>query len=128
IGSEYMPIISEHDDELKVREQSYGAYKRPEDYLHSFNEFIRQQLNQSVALSVIVNRPKDLTREQLKEVRLLLDAHHYSEAALKTAWRNQANQEIAAAIIGYIRQAALGEALVPFEQRVAQAMQRIYGL
>lgn len=128
IGSEYMPIISEHDDELMVREQSYGAYKRPEDYLHSFNEFIRQQLNQSVALSVVVNRPKDLTREQLKEVRLLLDAHHYSEAALKTAWRNQTNQEIAAGIIGYIRQAALGEALVPFEQRVTQAMQRIYGL
>jgi type I restriction enzyme R subunit len=126
IGGEYMPIISDHQDELMVREQSYGEYKRPEDYLQSFNDFIGQQLNQSVALSVIVNRPKDLTREQLKEVRLLLDEHHFNEAALQTAWRNKTNQDIAASIIGYIRQAALGEALVPFEQRVTHAMQRIY--
>ena len=35
---------------------------------------------------------------------------------------------IAASIVGYIRQAALGEALLPFEQRVAQAMQRVCGL
>jgi type I restriction enzyme R subunit len=35
---------------------------------------------------------------------------------------------IAASIIGYIRQAALGEALIPFEQRVQAGMQRIYSL
>jgi type I restriction enzyme R subunit len=96
--------------------------------LDSFNHFIRDQLNQSVALGVIVNKPKDLTREQLREVRLLLDEHGYSEARLQSAWRNQTHQEIAASIVGYIRQAALGEALLPFEQRVAQAMQKIYGL
>jgi type I restriction enzyme R subunit len=128
IGDEYMPIISDHADELMVREQSYGEYDRPEDYLQSFNDFIRLQLNQSAALSVIVNRPQDLTRDQLKEVRLLLDAHHFNEAALQTAWRNKTNQDIAASIIGYIRQAALGEALVPFEQRVSRAMQRIYAI
>ena len=79
-------------------------------------------------MAVVVNRPKDLSREQLREVRLLLDEHGYSEARLQTAWRNRSNQDIAASIIGYIRQAALGEALLPFEQRVAQAMQRIFGL
>jgi type I restriction enzyme, R subunit len=31
---------------------------------------------------VVVNKPKDLTREQLREVRLLLDQHGYSEAKL----------------------------------------------
>lgn len=128
IGSEYMPVIAEHKDELKAREQNYGDYNKPEDYLQSFNEFIREQLNQSVALAVVVNRPKDLSREQLKEVRLLLDQHHFNEAALQTAWRNSTNQDIAASIIGYIRQAALGEALLPFEQRVTNAMKHIYGL
>jgi len=127
-GSNYKPIISDHPDELLAREQSYGDYSKPEDYLDSFNHFIRQQLNQSAALAVVVNRPKDLSREQLREVRLLLDEHGYSEARLQTAWRNRSNQDIAASIIGYIRQAALGEALLPFEQRVAQAMQRIYAL
>lgn len=64
----------------------------------------------------------------MKEVKLLLDQQGYSEAHLKTAWRNQTNQDIAASIIGYIRQAAIGEALIPFEKRVDHAMQAIYNL
>jgi type I restriction enzyme R subunit len=128
LGSENYPVISTHSDELKERRQDYGKNQKPADYLESFNDFIRNQLNQSAALGVVVNRPKDLTREQLREVRLLLDQHGFSEASLKSAWRNQTNQEIAASIIGYIRQAAIGEALLPFEQRVAQAMQTIYSL
>ena len=126
LGSENYPVISTHSDELKERRQDYGQNQKPADYLESFNEFIHKQLNQSAALGVVVNRPKDLTREQLREVRLLLDQHGFSEASLKSAWRNQTNQEIAASIIGYIRQAAIGEALMPFDQRVAKAMQTIY--
>lgn len=126
LGTEYQPIISEHHDEIRERTQSYGAYKRPEDYLDSFKAFIEEQLNQSAALAVVVNKPRDLTREQLKEIKLLLDGAGYSEAKLQSAVRNQTNQDIAASIVGHIRQAALGEPLVPFEQRVAQAMQRIY--
>lgn len=128
LGSENYPIISTHSDELLVREQSYGAYQKPQDYLESFHDFVHSQLNQSTALGVVVNRPKDLTREHLRNVRLLLDQHGFSEVSLKSAWRNQTNQEIAASIIGYIRQAAIGEALLPFDQRVANAMQKIYTL
>ena len=128
LGSENYPVISSHTDELMVREQNYGANQKPADYLESFSDFIKNQLNQSVALGVVVNRPRDLTREQLREVRLLLDAHGYSEVNLQSAWRNQTNQEIAASIVGFIRQAAIGEALLPFSQRVANAMQRIYAL
>ncbi len=126
MGTAYMPVLSNHADELLVREQSWGYYTRPEDYLDSFGRFVREQLNQSVALGVVVNRPKDLTREQLREARLLLDAHGYSEANLKAAWRNRSNVEVAASIVGYIRQAALGEALMSFDQRVARAMQAIF--
>ncbi|MBS1189558.1 MAG: hsdR [Rhodocyclaceae bacterium] len=128
VGSAYMPLLSHHKDEFLLREQSYDQYNRPEDYLDSFSHFIREQLNHSVALGVVVNRPRDLTRGQLKEIRLLLDQHGYAEARLQTAWRNKANHEIAASIVGYIRQAALGEPLIPFGQRVAQAMERIYAL
>jgi type I restriction enzyme R subunit len=35
------------------------------------------------------------------------------------------NQEIAASIIGYIRQAALGDPLVPYEERVDRALRAI---
>lgn len=127
-GSGYGVVLSSHADELIAREQSWGAYARPEDYLDSFARFVRERLNQSVALAVVVNRPRDLTREQLREVRLLLDQHGYSEARLQAAWRDRSQLEVAASIVGYIRQAALGEALLPFEQRVAQAMQRVYAL
>lgn len=126
LGSDHKPVISEHSDELQKRIQSYGEHQRPEDYLDSFSRFIKEQLNQSAALAVVVNKPRDLTREQLKEIRLLLDNAGYSEAKLRSAVRNQTNLDIAASIIGHIRRAALGEPLVPFEQRVAQAMQRIY--
>lgn len=126
LGSEYKPVISEHADEMRERTQSYGMYTKPEDYLDNFNQFIKDQLNQSVALAVVVNKPRDLSREQLKEIKLLLDAAGYSEAKLQSAVRNQTNQDIAASIIGHIRRAALGEALIPFEQRVAKAMQSIY--
>lgn len=126
LGSEHLPIISTDEDQIQERNQNYGQYKRPEDYLDSFNAFIRDQLNSSAALAVVVNRPRDLTREQLKEIRLLLDNAGFPESTLRTAWRNQTNQDIAASIIGHIRQAALGEALVPFEERVAKAMLAIY--
>jgi type I restriction enzyme R subunit len=128
IGTSYLPVLSTHSDALVAREQSWGTYKRPEDYLDIFGAFIREQVNQSAALAVVVKRPRDLTREQLKEIRLLLDEHGYSEAKLQAAWRSKSNQDIAASILGHIRQAALGEALLPFEQRVTQALQKIYSL
>ncbi len=112
--------------ENRERNQTYGTHKRPEDYLDEFSRFISEQLNQSAALSVVVNKPRDLTRQQLREVKLLLDNHGYSEAHLQSAVRKQTNKDIAASIIGHIRRAALGEALIPFEQRVATAMGNIY--
>ena len=59
---------------------------------------------------------------------LLLDANGYSEASLAAAWREKSHQEIAASIVGHIRRAALGEALLPFDQRVTQAMARVHAL
>ena len=74
----------------------------------------------------MVNRPEGPHAASSSGSAPAARRHGYSEASLKAAWRNRSNQDIAASIIGYIRQAALGEALLPFEQRVAQAMQRIY--
>lgn len=126
LGSEYQPLISEHADELLESRQTFGVHKKPQDYLDSFKDFINRQINESAALSVVVNRPKDLTRAQLKDIKLLLDNAGFSEAGLRFAIRKQTNQDIAASIIGHIRKAALGEPLIPFEQRVQQAMQSIY--
>ena len=81
-----------------------------------------------MALNVIVNRPRDMTREQLREVKLLLDEHEFQVTTLKKAWSQQSNQEIAAEIVAYIRRAALGEAFIPFPERVDRAMKHVYVL
>ncbi len=57
IGSERLPLIYEGADEFKQRTQSYGIKDKPDEYIESFSAFIRDQLNQSAALSVVVNHP-----------------------------------------------------------------------
>ena len=74
----------------------------------------------------MVQRPRDLTRAQLRELRLELDKLGYSEANLRRAWYDAKNEDIAASIIGFVRQAALGDPLIPFADRVRAAMNRIY--
>jgi type I restriction enzyme, R subunit len=73
----------------------------------------------------VLTRPRELTRKQLRELRLALDQAGFTEANLTTAWRELTNQEIAAGIIGYIRQAALGDALEAYDQRVDRALQKV---
>ncbi len=118
-------LVSEHEDKLKGVERGYGQARKPEDYLKEFSEFIRSQQNTIPALVTVLTRPRDLTRKQLRELALALDRAGYTEASLSTAWREMTNKNIAARIIGYIRQAAIGDALVPFEQRVERALQSI---
>ncbi|MCA9675173.1 MAG: type I restriction-modification system endonuclease [Kofleriaceae bacterium] len=118
-------IISDHEDELRGVERGYGKGEKPKDYLDSFASFLAANLNKIPALLVVTQRPRELTRQQLKELRLALDAAGYTEAALQSAWRETTNQDIAASIVGFIRRAALGDALVPYPQRVDQALATI---
>ena len=118
-------IISYHDDEFRREEIGYGDATKPQDYLDSFKEFIETNKNQIAAIKLVLQRPRDLTRKQLRELKLLLDEQGYSEVKLRTAWRDATNQDIAASIIGFIRQLALGSPLVPYEKRVKRAMERI---
>ena len=118
-------IISHHEDELRRVERGYGNATKPEDYLESFTAFIRDNMNLIPALAIVTQRPRDLTRQQLKELKLALDQAGYNEAALQTAWQEMTNEDIAASIIGFIRQRALGSPLVPYAERVDRAVKRI---
>jgi type I restriction enzyme R subunit len=117
--------LSGHEDKLIGTERGYGRAKKPEDYLEEFSEFIKSRSNTIPALVTVLTRPRELTRKQLRELALELDGAGFSEASLSTAWREMTNQDIAARIVGYIRQAAIGDALVPYEQRVDRALQNI---
>jgi len=118
-------FLSDHEDELLSIERGYGEAKRPEDYLEGFSAFVRDPGNDLPALTLVLTRPWELTRKDLRELRLALDQRGYSETTLATAWRETTNQEMAASIMGWIRQAALGDPLMPYEQRVETALQRI---
>ncbi len=92
-------FVSEHDDELLSVEDDYGEKASPADYISGLAE--------------------------LKEIALLLDAEGYSEARLRRAYGTARNADIAAHIIGFVRQAALGDPLVPYETRVENGVQAI---
>ena len=130
-GGRKPKIISAHPDALSSVSQDFrageaeAAYTMPGDYLASFKAFINNSQNEIPALLVVTQRPRDLTREQLKALRVQLDAAGYSETQLRSAWRNQTNEDIAASIIGFIRQAAMGDPLVPYGERVQKAMKKI---
>jgi len=123
-GPIYIPI-SAHPDQVVDVTRGYGAAEKPEDFLEGFTSFVRSNENTIAALKVVVQRPRDLTRQQLRELRLELDRQGFSEANLRRAWQDARNEDIAASIIGFIRQAALGDALVPYADRVRSAMDHI---
>jgi type I restriction enzyme, R subunit len=124
-GTKEPILISRHADELRRVETGYGKATKPEDYLEGFRTFLQENLNKIPALMVVAQRPRELTRQQLKEIRLLLDGAGYTEKTLQVAWREMTNEDIAASIIGFIRQAALGDALVSYEERVERALKKI---
>jgi type I restriction enzyme, R subunit len=118
-------FVSHHEDKLLSAERGYGQARRPEDYLKEFSEFINSAGNKIPALYTVLTRPRELARKQLRELALELDKAGFSEASLATAWREMTNQDIAAHIVGYIRQAAIGDPLLPYDQRVDSALQKL---
>lgn len=123
IGTEQ--IISDHHDELVAVEAGYGAYSRPEDYLDAFRQFITDNRNKIAALDIVMTRPRELTREHLRELQVALAANTFTERMIGSAWKQAKNEDIAATLIGYIRQLALGSPLIPFETRVDNALKKV---
>ncbi len=121
------PIIPIYtgDDTVTGVTRGYGEGVRPADFIDAFQTFVRDNANKIDALNLVVTRPRDLTRESLRELRLALDARHFTESALRAAWRDRTNEDIAASIIGFIRQAALGDPLVPYAERVERAIRKV---
>ncbi|MBX4899518.1 type I restriction-modification system endonuclease [Rhizobium bangladeshense] len=118
-------VISTHEDELLRIEEIFGKNTTPEDYITGFERFVRENMNQVPALIAVTQRPRDLTRKELSELAGLLDEKNYSEAMLRAAYGRARNADIAAHIIGFVRQAALGDPLIPYATRVDNAILKI---
>lgn len=116
--------VSDHvDRDVRMTQDFEG--ESPEDYLEGFGAYVEAHGNEIPALLVVTTRPRELTRTQLRDLKLALDQAGYGEKALTAAWARKTNREIAASIIGFIRQQALGGALEPYSQRVDRALSRI---
>ncbi len=118
-------FVSQHSDSLVSVTRGYGYGQKPEDYLDEFARFIREGGNQIPAMQAVLQRPRDLTRKDLKQLALALSEKGFDEKSLQLAWNEKTNQEIAAGIIGYVRQAALGDPLLPWSERVDAALRRL---
>ena len=62
------PLISHHDDDLLAVTRGYAGGQRPRDFIDGFAAFLRDNINKIPALAVVVQRPRELTRAQLREV------------------------------------------------------------
>lgn len=122
VPKERQKFISDAKDQLTSHERGYGKATRPEDYLKEFHDFIDSNINEIAALNIVATRPKELTRQSLRELRLILERNHFSETMLQTAWKEMNNQEVAADIISFIRQRSMGDALVSKEERIHSAI------
>ena len=119
--------ISRHEDEHLHTEEVFGDHLTPEDYIEAFERYVREQMNTVPGLIVATQRPRELTRKDLKELALALDEQGFSETNLRLAYGRARNADIAAHIIGFVRQAAIGDPLVPYTSRVDNALARIEG-
>jgi len=121
--------ISNQADRVTAVIRGYGeGNERPEDYLDGFVKFIKENINEIPALHLVCTRPKDLTRQDLRELITILETKGFKQSHLQTAWKQTKNEDIAADIISFIRQAALGESLIDHETRIRRAMQKVYAL
>ncbi len=118
-------LISTHEDALLSVEDNFGNRASPEDYIESFVRFVRENMNAVPALIAATQKPRELTRKELKDIAILLDEKGFSEAALRQAYGRTRNADISAHIIGFVRQAAIGDPLVPYATRVENGLQKI---
>ena len=118
-------VISDHEDELLEHTRGYGTGSKPEDYLDAFSNYVRANLNKIAALNIVCTRPKELTREGLRSLRLTLDREGFTTQQLNTAISQMTNEELAADIISLIRRYAIGSTLISHEARIRRAVDKL---
>lgn len=118
-------VISKHEDELLEHTRGYGNVSKPEDYLDAFAMYVKTKMDEIAALNIVCTRPKELTRDSLKSLRLTLDREGFTTQQLNTAISQMTNQEITADIISLIRRYAIGSALISHEARIKRAIDKL---
>ena len=77
------------------------------------------------ALNIVCTRPKELTRQDLKHLLLMLDSKGFTAQKLNTAISQMTNETITADIISLIRRYAIGSPLISHEDKIKNAINRL---
>lgn len=100
-------------------------YVKPEDYLVSFERFVRENPEQIEAIDILLKRPKDWKTDVLNELRNKLKSNKFAEADLQKAYRIVYSKAVAD-IISIVKHSAQQEApILTAQERVELVMRRI---
>lgn len=116
---------SERKDTLQETTRGYGSTDKPEDYLESFTRFVNENKDKIEAIKIVCTKPSDLTRDQLRDLKLAMDKEGFNEAALNNAASVVKNAEIVADIIFYIRSAVLDIPIYDRKYKIMVAFEKL---
>jgi type I restriction enzyme R subunit len=100
-----------------------GRDLKPEDYIKAFESFVKENKDKVDALSILLDKPRELKISHLKELWKILASQPelFTEDRLRRAYRKDL-----ADIISFIKHAASGVPLISPQERVERTFQTIY--
>jgi type I restriction enzyme R subunit len=106
---------------------SDGKEYKPEDYLHAFERFIRDNTSHIEALQILLARPQDWSTDALKELREALTSapERFTEDNLRRAFEAKHHKALID-IISMVKRATIkNSSLLTVEERVNAAVERV---
>ncbi len=116
---------SDKEDTLLETTRGYGGTEKPKDYLEAFTAFVNENKDRIEAIRIACTKPSDMTRAQLRTLKIELDKASFTENSLNEAASSVKNERIVADIIAHVRQAVLNTPLVNHEDRVRAAFSKL---
>lgn len=116
---------SDKEDTLLETTRGYGDTEKPEDYLDAFAKFVNENKDTIEAIRIACTKPSDMTRAQLRELKLALDKENFTESSLNQAISTVKNEQIIADIIAHVRRAVLHTPILNHEEKVKRAFAKL---
>jgi type I restriction enzyme R subunit len=114
-------IVDEYHEDTVTAEEQFGGFK-PQDYIETFERFVRANADHIEELKILLKRPEHFTLKDLEELRRKLRAtpENFSEHRLRAAYGRPL-----ADIISLVRHAATGEPIMDQSERVDKAIDSV---
>ena len=124
-GKKRGQFYSDKEDTLYETTRGYGNTEKPEDYLEAFAKFVNDNKDTIEAIKIVCTKPSDMTRAQLKELKLALDKENFTESNLNQAVSAVKNEHIVADIIAHVRRAVLNTPILNHDEKINMAFEKL---